>query len=292
MPCFSSHSDRCHPIAISAVTSHTSATSAVNTPILSVPAAAVSSATTSSAPQSFLQNPALEGGIFALVGIAALAIIFTVVACIIRTRRRKRVTQTVSFAPNVTERYGGAKPQGASFNERRLSQSASADHVSHFGPPSAFVSKSFSPQSYQAFAVGQETPSTPHSPITPHGSPNSQSSCSGPSERSGGASLTRKLSDRKPVPPLLPGISESHRLTLPPHLHATDHPRPKVPRILPEPEQGPEQKQNFPRSLEVCHWIGLSPGFAEVPQSISPAAAPETHGTPPGLSKLETAPDE
>ncbi|KAI6047317.1 hypothetical protein EDC04DRAFT_610984 [Pisolithus marmoratus] len=181
---------------------------------------------TAAAPKSFLQNPALEGGVFTLVGIATLVILFIIVTCTLRKRRRSRHTDAITFDPGMHNFFGDSNARTNSLEKRRLSGSSSG-HVHGFsyvapqqmqmaGPS---LQGNYQPHSHPyQMAYREPPPNPPYPPCSPHSPPasvaqESDFNCN----PTGGANLTRKYSDRKPVPPLLPNPvhDPSRRLTLP-----------------------------------------------------------------------------
>lgn len=204
---------------------------------------------TSAAPKSFLQNPALEGGVFTLVGIVALVILFIVVTCTLRKRRRGRHADAITFDPGMPEIFGDRNPQTSSLEKRRLSSGSSAyvhglpyaapQQMQMMGPP---LQGSYQPHSHPyQMAFRELPPNPPYPPRSPHNPPASVAqepdfNCN----PTGGANLTRKYSDRKPVPPLLPSPvhDPSRRLTLPQQFCAGSPNRPVSP-VAPSPGQGP-----------------------------------------------------
>lgn len=180
---------------------------------------------TSAAPSSFLQNPALEGGVFTLVGIVALVILFIVVTCTLRKRRRRH-TDAITFDPGMPEFFGDRGAGTTSLEKRRLSGGSSAyvhglpyaapQQMQMMGPP---LQGSYQMHAHANQLAFRDLP--PNPPYPPRSPPNPPASVAQESDfncsPTGGANLTRKYSDRKPVPPLLPSPvhDPSRRLTLP-----------------------------------------------------------------------------
>lgn len=144
----------------------------------------------------------MEAGVFTLVGIAALIIIFVIVTWALRKRRRDRLERdlavAVTFDPSATDRY---ERQENSIEKHRLSGSSSGyGHGYGYSMQPAYAPQQeyhgpmgygqYSGAAYQASS--NPVPNQSPSPTPPQ--PAAQ----------GGANLTRKFSDRKPVPPLLP----------------------------------------------------------------------------------------
>jgi len=188
---------------------------------------------TNVAPKSFLQNPALAGGVFTAVGVVVLIILFVIVTWTMRQRRHNRHIDAITFDPGMTDRYGGGD-RIESLEKRRISGSSSG-HVHGFpyvGSQQARALQMDPPLHgyYQPFpppppATGRQPP--PNAPLplrspynVPPPPPTPVPSTQEPDfncNPNGGANLTRKYSDRKPVPPLLPNPvhDPSRRLTLP-----------------------------------------------------------------------------
>ncbi|KIO12819.1 hypothetical protein M404DRAFT_993787 [Pisolithus tinctorius Marx 270] len=181
---------------------------------------------TAAAPKSFLQNPALEGGIFTLVGIVVLVILFIIVTCTLRKRRRGRLTEAITFDPGMPDFFGDSNVRTNSLEKRRLSGSSSG-HVHGFSYATPQQTQMMGPSRQRSYRLHshpyqmpyrEPPPNPPYPPRSPHNSPpsiaqGSDFNCN----PTGGANLTRKYSDRKPVPPLLPNPvhDPSRRLTLP-----------------------------------------------------------------------------
>ncbi|KIJ70239.1 hypothetical protein HYDPIDRAFT_23367 [Hydnomerulius pinastri MD-312] len=205
---------------------------------------------TAAPPKSFLQNPPLEGGVFALVGIAVLIIIFTAVTCTLRKRRRdrldKEIAAAVTFDPTMTDRYEDDRMN--SIEKHRLSGSS---YGHGFGNGDGFgygAQPAYAPQlapqqgyygqaDYGQAAYGQYPVAayrTPSPNPAPHRAPSPTAPQAGAyGYNPGGANLTRKYSDRKPVPPLLPApvYDPSHAQVAPQQYyhHGQEQPLPPVP---------------------------------------------------------------
>lgn len=194
------------------------------------------SATGAAAPESFLQNKPLEGGVFALVAIVIMIIIFVVITYTIRRRQRNRlendVADAITFDPTVAQHYGDEENGMNAFEKTRLSGS-STGHGHGFGygcqpvyaPPAVPQYGYYGSQGYEQQAAAYHVPPT-QGPVYNLGSAvntggtantgNSGVANTGSAVdlgsaadtvvavNTGGANLTRKYSDRKPVPPLLP----------------------------------------------------------------------------------------
>ncbi|KAL4075984.1 hypothetical protein J3A83DRAFT_2095046 [Scleroderma citrinum] len=183
--------------------------------------------TTSAAPKSFLQNPTLEGGVFTAVGVVVLILVFVVVTWTLRKRRHDR-TKAITFDPGMTEHYVDTGDRTASLEKRRFSGSSSGHvHGLPYMTPQQIRTPqiNFPPQAhYQSFVPpppATHRQPTPIPPVPPHPPYNPSPSATQEPDFNcnpdGGASLTRKYSDRKPVPPLLPNpvYDPSRRFTLP-----------------------------------------------------------------------------
>ena len=147
----------------------------------------------------------MEGGVFALIGIVVLIIVFIGVTWVIRKRRRDRLERdlasAVTFDPGAVDQY---ERQENSMEKHRLSVSSSSHGHGYgygYGMQLAYAPQQeyHGPMGYGQYPVAAyRAPSPNHapyrvpSPTLPH--PAGQD----------GANLTRKFSDRKPVPPLLP----------------------------------------------------------------------------------------
>lgn len=212
---------------------------------------ASSSASATAAPQSFLQNKPLEGGVFALVGIVIVIMIFVVVTYTIRRRRRSRlendITDPITFGPVVIEHYGDEEKGTNTFEKSRLSGSSSGHgHGFGYGPQLAYAPPAvpqygyYSSQGYEQQAAAYYVPPTQGSIYNLNGAVNAgdAANTSGAanmgggvdsggaadtagSVSTGGANLTRKYSNRKPVPPLLPNpvYDPSQSPVLPSHYY-------------------------------------------------------------------------
>ena len=190
-----------------------------------------SPSSTNAPPKSFLQNPALEGGVFTAVGIVVLILLFVIVTWTMRKRRRDRHTDFITFDPGMTGHYDGGN-HIEPLEKRRVSDSSSGHaHGLAYLPPQQPRAPQMGPPLhgyYQPFVSAPAAPDrqpTPNPPVPlrlPYNAPppvpvppaqEPDFNCN----PNGGASLTRKYSDRKPVPPLLPSPvhDPSRRLTLP-----------------------------------------------------------------------------
>lgn len=197
---------------------------------------------TAAAPQSFLQNKPLEGGVFALVGIVIMIIIFVVITYAIRRRQRSRlesdIADAITFDPAVSEHYGDEE-KGT--NTYRLSGGSSGyGHGFGYGPQLAYASPAvpqygyYGSQGYEQQAAVYHVPSTQgpvynlDSAVNTGGAANTGDAVDSGgvantvgSVSTGGANLTRKYSNRKPVPPLLPNpvYDPSQSPVLPSHYY-------------------------------------------------------------------------
>lgn len=209
------------------------------------------------APQSFLQNKPLEGGVFAIVGIVIIIIIFAVVTYTIRRRQRNRlesdIADAITFDPAVNEHYGDEEKGTNTFQKYRLSGSSSGhDHGFGYCPQLAYAPPAVpqygytGSQGYELQAAAYHVPPT-QGPIynldsavntgvaintggvvSTGGAANTGGSVdsggaanTAGSVSTGGANLTRKYSNRKPVPPLLPNpvYDPSQSPVLPSHYY-------------------------------------------------------------------------
>ncbi|KAG2146680.1 hypothetical protein DEU56DRAFT_785833 [Suillus clintonianus] len=223
------------------------------TSIVYVTSVATISATSTAAPAvSFLQNKPLEGGVFALVGIVIMVIIFVVVTYTIRRRQRNRlesvIADAITFDPAVTEHYGDEEKGMNTYEKYRLSGSSSGHgHGFGYGPQPAYAPPVppvppqygyYGSQGYEQQAAAYRVPST-QGPVYNHDNAvNTGGAVStdgvvntggavdpdgavnaGGAVNTGGANLTRKYSNRKPVPPLLlnPVYDPSRSPVLPSH---------------------------------------------------------------------------
>ncbi|KAG9317605.1 hypothetical protein JVU11DRAFT_1814 [Chiua virens] len=152
---------------------------------------------------AFLQNPSMESGVFTLVGIVVLAIICVVVTWIMRKRRRARLEHdlavAVSFDPGATERY---ERQEDMLEKRRFSGTSSGHgHGYGYGIQPAYAP----PQEYHGPMGYGQYPASAYRPPSPRPLPYQTSPLAVPQPAAqGGTNLTRKFSDRKPVPAHLP----------------------------------------------------------------------------------------
>lgn len=174
---------------------------------------------------SFLQNRPLKDGVFTLVGIAALFIIVTIVACTLRKRRRNRLERdlatAMTFDPGATDHY---ERQEDFFEKRRLSGSSSGHGHGHGHGYGYGVQPAYAPQQEYHGAVGYG-----RYPAVVYGASSSNAAYRAPSPaaaqptgQGGGANLTRKFSDRKPVPPLIPTPAydpSNSRVSIPQQFH-------------------------------------------------------------------------
>lgn len=193
-----------------------------------------STASPTTAPKSFLQNGPLEGGVFALVGIVILIIIFVIVTFTLRRRRRNRldraVADAVTFDPSVTEHYIDEENRMDTAEKHRFSGSSSS-HGHGFGytPQLAYASPAPAPYAYYGQSQGYEQQAAYPAPL-PQVPVNNQDNPV--NANTGGANLTRKYSDRKPVPPLLPNpvYDPSRSPVLPSHYYDRENLPPGIPQ--------------------------------------------------------------
>ncbi|KAG2058825.1 hypothetical protein BDR06DRAFT_49165 [Suillus hirtellus] len=215
-------------------------TSTSGTSIIYVTSTASSSASTIAAvPQSFFQNKPLEGGVFAIVGIVIMIIMFVVITYTIRRRQRNRlesdIADAITFDPVVREHYGDEEKGTNTFEKYRLSSSSSGHgHGYGYGPQPAYAPPAvpqygyYGSQGYEQQATAYHAP-PPQDPVynldnavntggavDASGAADTVSSAS-----TSGANLTRKYSNRKPVPPLLPNpvYNPSQSPVLPSHYY-------------------------------------------------------------------------
>lgn len=189
--------------------------------------ASSSASAIAAAPQSFLQNKPLESGVFAFVGIVIIVIIFAVVTYTVRRRQRNRlesdIADAITFDPAVNEHYGDEE-KGTITQKYRFSGSSSG-HGHGLGycpqltyaPPAVPQYGHYTSQGYEQQAAAYHVPPTqgpvynPDSAVNSNGAANTGGAVDSggvantvDSVSTGGANLTRKYSNRKPVPPLLP----------------------------------------------------------------------------------------
>ena len=148
----------------------------------------------------------MEGPVFAAVGIVVLILLFVIVTCTIRKRRRDRLERdlaaAVTFDPGATDLY---ERQERSTEKHRLSGSSSG-HGHGYGHGPVMPQPAYAPpQEYHGVpGYGQYPVAAYHGPS---GNPILYQATPPPVPQptgQGGANLTRKFSDRKPVPPLFP----------------------------------------------------------------------------------------
>jgi hypothetical protein len=174
-------------------------------------------------PESFLQNGPLEGGVFALVGIVILIIIFVIITFTIRRRRRNRldraVADAVTFDPSVAEHYIDEENRMTTAEKHRFSGSSSG-HGHGFGYTPQLPYAAPAPAHYAYYDQNQGyEPQAAYPVPLPQVPVNNQDNAV--VANTGGANLTRKYSDRKPVPPLLPNpvYDPSRSPVLPSHYY-------------------------------------------------------------------------
>ncbi|KAF8842214.1 hypothetical protein BDN67DRAFT_392814 [Paxillus ammoniavirescens] len=186
-------------------------------------------------PKSFLQNPPLEGGVFTIVGIAALIIIFVLVTWTIRKRRHNRLDRdaaAITFDPAITDRYDDGR--GNSIEKHRHSGSSSGHgHGFGYGAQPAYAPPLAPPQGYYGHAGYGRYPAAAYRPPSPNPAPYRSPSPAAYGDNTGGANLTRKYSDRKPVPPLLPNpiYDPSHPQVSIPQQYYQEQPLPPAPQV-------------------------------------------------------------
>lgn len=203
------------------------------------------------APKSFLQNKPLAGGVFALVGIVVLIIIFVMVTFALRRRRRNRlendIADAVTFDPSVTAHYVDEENRMNTAEKHSLSGDSSGHgHGLGYTPQLAYTPPI--PPQYGYRGEGYEQQSAYRTPL-PQVPVYSQDN----PINTGGANLTRKYSDRKPVPPLLPNpvYEPSRSPVLPPHFYnQEENPPQAIPRSFspsaPAPNEAvPELPDDF-----------------------------------------------
>ncbi|KAG2152083.1 hypothetical protein BD769DRAFT_1658515 [Suillus cothurnatus] len=188
-----------------------------------------SASATAAAPESFLQNKPLEGGVFAVVGIVIMIIIFVLVTYTIRRRRHSRyendVANAISFDPAVVEHYGDEEKGTNAFGKSRLSGSSSGHgHGVGYAPRLAYATPAVPQYGYYGSQGYEQQAATYHVPPTQGPVYNFEVS-------TGGANLTRKYSNRKPVPPLLPNpvYDPSQSPVLPSHYYTQNQDAPISP---------------------------------------------------------------
>ena len=166
-----------------------------------------SSASPAPPPKAFFQNKPLEGGVFALVGIVVLVVIIMIITCALRRRSRSRleneINEAVSFDPAGVNHYVDVERRMNSMEKYRWSGSSSGHgHGFGYGPGIDYQAQPAQQQGYygqythQPGAVRVPSPYRTPSPI--------EQQRVAATDQDAGANLTRKFSDRKPVPPLLP----------------------------------------------------------------------------------------
>ncbi|KAG1755844.1 hypothetical protein EDB19DRAFT_1902026 [Suillus lakei] len=222
---------------------------------------------TAAAPQSFLQNKPLEGGVFALIGIVIMVMIFVVVTYAIRRRQRNRlesdIAGAITFDPAVNKHYGDEEKGTNSFDKYRLSRSSSGHGYGFvYGPRLAYAPPPVPQYGHYGLQEYEQQPPTYHVPPTqgPVYNLDSPVNMGGAGDAggavdtggaantggavdtgsavnkaaavsTGGANLTRKYSDRKPVPPLLPNpvYDPSQSPVLPSHYYMQNQDAPISP---------------------------------------------------------------
>jgi len=178
-----------------------------------------------------LQNKPLQGGVFALVGIVVMVIIFVIITFTIRRRNRNRldrdIADAITFDPTVTERYIDEESRMNTAEKYRFSGSSSG-HGHGFGYTPQLASAQPMPVQY-GYGQGYEQQAAYRVPQAPAQAPiyNQDKPIN-----TGGANLTRKYSDRKPVPPLLPNpvYDPSHSPVLPTHFYREENPLLPIPQ--------------------------------------------------------------
>lgn len=158
-----------------------------------------------------------------------MVIIFVVVTFTIRRRNRNRLDREIAdaaiFDPSVTERYIDEENRMNTNEKYRISGSSSGHgHGFGYNPQLAYAQ----PMAVQ-YGYGQEQQAAYRVPQAPAQAPiyNQDKPIN-----TGGANLTRKYSDRKPVPPLLPNpvYDPSHSPVLPAHFYSEENPLPPIPQ--------------------------------------------------------------
>ncbi|KAG0705521.1 hypothetical protein DFH29DRAFT_906932 [Suillus ampliporus] len=250
-------------VIASALEPSTTSTSKSLTPIVYVTRVATSSTTPTTAPsESFLQNKPLEGGVFALVGIVVMIIIFVIITYAIRRRRRNRlenvIADAITFDPAVTEHYEDEEKRMNVSDKYRFSGSSSGHgHGFGYGPKPAHAPP-IAPQ-YGYYGQGYEQQAAPYHVPSTQSSAHSHDN----GVNTGGANLTRKYSDRKPVPPLLPNpvYDPSRSPVLPSHYYMQSQeppiPQPTSPSTPTSNAAAPAATPALPDNLEEEPYTGM-----------------------------------
>lgn len=170
-----------------------------------------------------------------------MIIIFVVVTYTIRRRHRNRLesvtADAITFDPKVAEHYGDEENRLDTFQKYRLSGSSSGHgHGLGYGPQPAYAPPTvpqygyYGSQGYEQQAPAYPVPSTEGPVYNPDNAVNT-----------GGANLTRKYSNRKPVPPLLPNpvYDPSRSPVLPPHYYMQNQEPPVSPIARPTSPSAP-----------------------------------------------------
>jgi hypothetical protein len=184
-----------------------------------------------------------------------MIIIFVLVTYTIRRRRHSRyendVANAISFDPAVVEHYGDEEKGTNAFGKSRLSGSSSGHgHGVGYAPRLAYATPAvpqygyYGSQGYEQQAATYHVPPTQGPVYNFEGAVNTggisntggTSNTGGAADAvgsvsTGGANLTRKYSNRKPVPPLLPNpvYDPSQSPVLPSHYYTQNQDAPISP---------------------------------------------------------------
>lgn len=176
---------------------------------------------------------------FAIVGIVIMIIMFVIITYTIRRRQRNRlesdIADAITFDPVVREHYGDEEKGTNAFEKYRFSSSSSGHgHGYGYGPQPAYAPPAVPQYGYYGSQGYEQQATTYHVPppqgpvynldnaVNTGGAVDSSGAADTVSSAStSGANLTRKYSNRKPVPPLLPNpvYNPSQSPVLPSHYY-------------------------------------------------------------------------
>jgi len=157
-----------------------------------------------------------------------LVIIFVIVTFTLRRRRRNRlendIADAITFDPGMTERYIDEENRMNAAEKYSLSGGSSGHgHGAGYTPQLVYAPPQ--PPQYGYHGQGYEQ-QVAYRASLPQPSVHNQDN----PITTGSANLTRKYSDRKPVPPLLPNpvYDPSRSPVLPPHFYGQENTHPPV----------------------------------------------------------------